>query len=100
MLDETPSSHRQFTRRVRRPRRKHFPRSRALAPRDSAVIAANVWFHARLEIDGTTVRVFVHDAAEPVLVVKDLELGDRSGLVGFWGYPGAFANLKVTPRDR
>lgn len=65
-----------------------------------ADIADNVWFHARLEIDGTSVRVFVNNAAEPVLVVKDLKLGDRSGLVGFWGYPGAFANLKVTPRDQ
>ncbi len=63
-----------------------------------AIIANNTWFHARLEIDGTTVRVFVNDGNEPVLVVKDLKLGDRSGLVGFWGYPGAFANLKVTPR--
>ena len=64
-----------------------------------AAIANNVWFHARLEIDGTTVQVFVNDGKEPVLVVKDLKHGDRSGLVGFWGYPGAFANLKVTPRD-
>ena len=64
-----------------------------------ANIANNVWFHARLEIDGTTVQVFVNDGQEPVLVVKDLKLGDRSGLVGFWGYPGAFANLKVTSKD-
>ncbi len=63
-----------------------------------ANIANNVWFHVRLEVDGTTVQVFVNDGPEPVLVVKDLKLGDRSGLVGFWGYPGAFANLKVTPR--
>jgi len=65
-----------------------------------ANIANNVWFHARLEIDGTTVQVFVNDGKEPVLVVKDLKLGDRSGLVGFWGYPGAFANLKVTARGK
>ena len=64
-----------------------------------AEIANNVWFHARLEIDGTTVKVFVNDGPEPVLVVKDLKLGDRTGLVGFWGYPGAFTNLKITPRD-
>jgi hypothetical protein len=65
-----------------------------------ANIAMNVWFHARLEVNGTTVQVFVNDGKEPVLTVKDLKLGDRSGLVGFWGYPGAFANLKVTPRDQ
>ncbi len=62
--------------------------------------ANSVWFHARLEVAGTTVKVFVNDATEPNLVVKDLKLGDRSGLVGFWGYPGAFANLKVTRADR
>ncbi len=61
-----------------------------------ANITNNVWFHARLEIANTTVRVFVNSDKEPVLVVKDLKLGDRSGLVGFWGYPGAFANLRVT----
>ncbi|HEY4249406.1 MAG TPA: hypothetical protein VGM64_21470 [Lacunisphaera sp.] len=64
----------------------------------SAAIADNVWFHVRLEIDGTTVQVFVNDGPQPVLVVKDLKLGDRAGPVGFWGYPGAFANLKVTGR--
>lgn len=65
-----------------------------------ANIANNVWFHARLEIDGTTVQVFVNDGKDPVLVVKDLKLGNHSGLVGFWGYPGAFANLKITPREK
>ena len=65
-----------------------------------ANIANNVWFHARLEIDGTTVQVFVNDGKEPVLVVKDLKLGEHSGHVGFWGYPGAFANLKVTLRAK
>lgn len=63
-----------------------------------ARIANSTWFHVRLEIDGTVCRVFVNDGAAPVLTVKDLKFGDRSGLVGFWGYPGAFANLKVTPR--
>ncbi len=60
-----------------------------------ATIANNVWFHARLEIEGTTVKVFVNGDKTPVLIVKDLKLGDRSGMVGFWGYPGAFANLKI-----
>ncbi len=43
-----------------------------------ANITNNVWFHARLEIANTIVRVFVDDGKEPVLVVKDLKLGDRS----------------------
>ena len=64
-----------------------------------ANIVENVWFHVRLEIDGPVARVFVNNGADPVLTVKDLKLGDRAGLVGVWGYPGAFANLKVTRRD-
>jgi hypothetical protein len=63
-----------------------------------ATIADNVWFHVRLEIDGTNAQVFVNDGLQPVLVVKDLKLGDHGGLVGFWGYPGAFAHLKITER--
>ncbi len=65
-----------------------------------ANIADNVWFHVRLEIDGTVAKVFVNQGQEPVLVVKELKLGEQTGLVGFWGYPGAFANLKITPRDK
>lgn len=65
-----------------------------------ATIANNVWFHVRLEIAGTTVQVFVNDGKVPVLVVRDMKLPDKPGSVGFWGYPGAFANLKITPRVR
>jgi hypothetical protein len=64
-----------------------------------ATIANNVWFHARLEIEGTTVKVFVNGEKNPALIVNDLKLGDRSGMVGFWGYPGAFTNLKITKSD-
>jgi hypothetical protein len=39
-------------------------------------------------------RVFAIDAREPVLVVKDPKLGERSGLVGFLGYPGTFTKLE------
>ncbi len=74
--------------------REHFPG----VYEAGATIANNVWFHVRLEVDGTTVQVFVNTDTKPVLVVKDLKLGDHRGRVGFWGYPGAFANLKVTPR--
>lgn len=73
--------------------REHFPG----VYEAGADIANDAWFHVRLEIQDTTVRVYVNNKTEPVLVVKDLKLGDGAGFVGFWGYPGAFANLRITP---
>ena len=60
----------------------------------------NGWFHARIEVSGKTVKVFVDDAATPSLTVE--KLNDRqSGAVGLWvgnGSDGNFANLKITSR--
>lgn len=60
------------------------------------------WFHVRLVVAERKISVFVNDAATPSLVVT--ELSDRhGGLFGLWvgnGSDGAFANLKVTPRDK
>lgn len=53
------------------------------------------WFHARIEIARTTVKVFVDDAAQPTLVVTRLSFG--IGKVGLWvdSQEGAFANLEL-----
>jgi nitroreductase len=56
------------------------------------------WFHVKLEIKGTTVKVFVNHQKTPCLTVKDLKLGHAAGKVGFWcgnTSGGTFANLKV-----
>lgn len=55
------------------------------------------WFHARVEIGKTTVRVFVNGAAEPTLTVQRLR-SERGG-VGLWvdSQEGAFANLQIRP---
>lgn len=57
------------------------------------------WFHARVEIRGRQVRVFVNGAPAPCLAVT--VLSDRpGGLVGLWvgnGSAGEFANLKLIP---
>lgn len=57
------------------------------------------WFHARVELQGRQVRVFVNGAAEPSLTVT--ALGERPrGLVGLWvgnGSAGEFANLRLIP---
>jgi hypothetical protein len=44
--------------------------------------------------------LYVHGAAQPCLIVKDLKLGDVTGAIALWVGPGTeahFANLKVTP---
>ncbi|ADB39645.1 hypothetical protein [Spirosoma linguale] len=59
---------------------------------------ADDWFHCRLQITKTTVRVFVNYAANPSLTV-DL-LNQRSeGLIGLWadGLSGDFSNLTIHP---
>ncbi|HUB83020.1 MAG TPA: hypothetical protein VMB03_29675 [Bryobacteraceae bacterium] len=58
-----------------------------------------VWTRYRIVVEGTTARLFVHDAAQPCLVVDDMKLGDSEGAVALWVGPGTegyFANLKVT----
>jgi hypothetical protein len=59
----------------------------------------NGWFHARIVVASSAVRVFVNDLAAPVMDFKPL--GDRkTGWVGVWvgnNSDGQFANLTVTP---
>jgi hypothetical protein len=55
----------------------------------------------RVVVEGTTARLFVHDAPQPTLVVSDLKLGAGQGGVALWigaGTEGFFSNLRVTPK--
>jgi hypothetical protein len=57
-----------------------------------------VWTHYRIVIQGTKARLYVHDAAQPCLIVDDLKLGDSEGAVALWVGPGTegyFANLQI-----
>jgi hypothetical protein len=59
-----------------------------------------VWTHYRIVIQGSKARLYVHDAAQPCLIVDDLKLGDSEGMVALWVGPGTegyFANLKIAP---
>jgi hypothetical protein len=59
----------------------------------------NGWFHVRVVIAHPSVSVFVNDASEPSLVVKQLS-NRKTGWVGFYvsnDSAGDFANLKITP---
>ena len=58
----------------------------------------NGWFHARVVVASPQVSVFVADAKEPCLTVKQLS-DRRKGLVGIWvgnTSGGDFANLRIT----
>ena len=60
-----------------------------------------VWTAMRIEVSGTTARLFVDASKEPNLIVSDLKLGASEGGVGLWigpGTEGFFSNLRMTPR--
>ena len=57
------------------------------------------WTRYRITVQGTTARLYVHDASQPSLVVNDLKLGDTSGAVALWigpGTEGYFRGLEIT----
>jgi hypothetical protein len=61
-------------------------------------LVTGAWTHMRIDVSGTTARLFVHNAPEPALVVNDLKLGTASGGVALWigpGTEGFFSNLRV-----
>jgi hypothetical protein len=57
----------------------------------------DLWFHAKITIEGREIRVFVNNAEKPALQVT--ELSDRSGgSVGIWCYGyGVISNLQIIP---
>lgn len=64
-------------------------------------LVPGAWTKLRIEIDGAKIRVFVHDAAQPTLIVNDLKHGaDLRGAVGLFidrGTEAFFRDLTVTP---
>ncbi|MBB4128353.1 hypothetical protein GGR77_003680 [Xanthomonas translucens] len=59
----------------------------------------DAWFHAKVEVTASQVRVFVNHAKEPSLVVARLSSGGIERPVGLFvdSDDGQYANLKVTP---
>ena len=65
------------------------------------IMEPGVWTKYRIEVDGSKARLYVHGAAQPVLIVNDLKLEPRQGQVALWVGPGTegyFANLKITAK--
>src|ERR1039457_5372878 len=61
-------------------------------------LEAGAWTRYKIVVRGARAELYVHEAAQPCLIVKDLKLGDAAGAVALWVGPGTeayFANLKV-----
>jgi hypothetical protein len=60
-----------------------------------------VWTRMRIEVSGTTARLYVHDNTQPNLIVNDLKHGLSEGSVALWigaGSEAFFSNLRITIR--
>ena len=61
-----------------------------------------MWTKVRIVVDGARAELYVHDAPQPTLIVKDLKRGaGTGGAVALWIAQGTlahFGNLTITPR--
>ncbi len=58
------------------------------------------WTHLKIEVSGIKMRLYVNGVSQPTLLVNDLKLGDRTGVVALWigvGTEAYFTNLRLTP---
>jgi hypothetical protein len=58
------------------------------------------WTHVKIVVAGARAELFVNNAAQPCLIVKEMKAGDSTGPVALWiglGTDAYFANLKITP---
>ena len=58
------------------------------------------WTQVKIQVAGSSARLFVNGVAQPVLIVNDLKQPPANGSVGLWVGPGTvahFADLKLTP---
>ena len=66
-----------------------------------ADMEAGGWTHLRIEVEGTTARLYVNGAADPALTVSDLRHGRSRGAIALWtriSSDAYFANLRVEPK--
>jgi hypothetical protein len=61
------------------------------------------WIKYRLVVDGERAELYLNDAEQPNLIVKDLKLGDSSGRIGLWidsGTIAYFSDIRVSSESR
>ncbi|HEU5218465.1 MAG TPA: hypothetical protein VFU23_07390, partial [Gemmatimonadales bacterium] len=66
-----------------------------------ADLEAGAWTRVRIEVAGTTARLFVNGASQPCLIVNDLKHGDQAGRIALWAHvetDAYFGPLTVTAR--
>lgn len=62
-------------------------------------LEAGAWTKMKIEVGGTSARLYVNGAEQPCLIVNDLKLGEVRGQVALWAFIATnayFSNLKVT----
>ena len=67
-----------------------------------ADMEAGGWTHLRIEVEGTTARLYVNGATSPTLVVTDLRHGTSRGAIALWtriSSDAYFAYLRVEPKQ-
>ncbi len=58
------------------------------------------WTRLKIVVKDSDARLYVHDAEQPCLIVKDLKSGNADGAVALWigaGTEAYFRNLKISP---
>jgi hypothetical protein len=62
-------------------------------------LVAGQWTKVRIQVSGTSARLYVNGAAQPVLIVNDLKQPPVKGAIALWVGPGTiahFSGLKVS----
>lgn len=67
-------------------------------------LVPGAWTRVRIEVRGDTARLFVHDQAQPTLIVRDVKSGAQGrGAIALWidaGTVAHFRDLRVRPAGR
>lgn len=69
-----------------------------------ADMTLNEWITLKIVVNGQEAKLYLNDAKQPCLIVKDMKLGaTQSGGIGLWvdvGTEGYFTDLKITQLGR
>ncbi len=66
-----------------------------------ADMEAGAWTTMKIEVSGTTARLYVNGASQPCLIVNDLKHGDQAGRIALWAHvqtDAYFGPMSVTRR--
>ena len=61
---------------------------------ESLDLELDTWTRMKVEVEGSTAKLFVHGESQPTLIVKDLKKGNQSGLIGLWQHRSTLARFR------